>query len=104
MGLFDKAEIYFKKALDIFPSHILSLQNLGQLYLDTQRYDMALPLYKKILKKDPKNIKVHFNIGVCYEKTGKIETARKFFKQVIALNPKSDLAKNAREKLALLGE
>ena len=104
MGLFDKAEIYFKKALDIFPSHILTLQNLGQLYLDIQHYDRALPIYKKILKKDPKNLKVHFNIGVCYEKTGKIETARKSFKQVIALNPKSDLAKNAREKLALLGE
>jgi Putative Zn-dependent protease, contains TPR repeats len=103
MDLFDKAEIYFKKALDISPN-ISTLQNLGQLYLDIKHYDMALPIYKKILKKDPKNFKVQFNIGVCYEKTGKIEKARKSFKQVIALNPKSDIAENAREQLALLGE
>jgi tetratricopeptide (TPR) repeat protein len=104
MGLFDKAKMYFKKALDIFPSHILTLQNLGQLYLDIQQYNRALPIFKKILKNDPKNFKAHFNIGICYEKSGKIERARNSFKQVVTLNPESDLSKTAREKLALLGE
>jgi len=100
MGLFDKAEISFKKALDISPSHILTLQNLGQLYLDIQKYDMALPVYKKILKKDPKNLKANFGLGCCYEKIRNLGKANDSFQKVITLSPKDPLATEARKKLS----
>jgi tetratricopeptide (TPR) repeat protein len=73
MGLLDKAEAYFKKALDILPSHISTLKNLGQIYLDTQNYNRAFPIFKKILKKEPNDLRALFNVGVCYEKTGNTE-------------------------------
>jgi len=102
MGIFDQAEIYLKKTLDIFSSDILTLQNLGQLYRDIQQYDMALPIYKKILKKDPKNLKAHFGLGICYEKIGNLDKAHDSFQKVITLSPKDPLATEARKKLSLL--
>ena len=100
MGFFDKAEIYFNKALDIFPTHNLTLKNLGQLNLDVQHYDKALPIFKKILKKDPKNLKANFGLGLCYEKIGNLDKANDLFQKVITLSPKDPLATEAREKLS----
>ena len=94
-----KLKSILKKALDVFPSDILTFQNLGQLYLDTQHYDRALPIYKKILKKDPKNLKAHFGLGLCYEKIGNRDKANDSFQKVITLSPKDPLADRSTGKV-----
>ena len=43
----EKAETYYKKALDIDPEHHGALEYIGELYVDTNRIDLA----KKVLQK-----------------------------------------------------
>ena len=43
----EKAETYYKKALDIDPEHRGALEYIGELYVDTNRIDLA----KKVLQK-----------------------------------------------------
>jgi len=40
--------------------------DLGNLYFDGQRFDLAIPWYEASLKIDPKNINISTDLAVCY--------------------------------------
>ena len=46
----DKAEAYYKKALTIDPGHRGALEYLGELYVDTNRKDLAKQILQKLEK------------------------------------------------------
>ena len=47
-GVLDKAENYYKKALDIDANHRGALEYLGELYVDTKRIEKAKILLSKL--------------------------------------------------------
>jgi len=49
--------------------------DLGNLYFDGQRFDLAIPWYEASLKLDPKNINVSTDLAVCYYYTDQNDKA-----------------------------
>lgn len=49
--------------------------DLGNLYFDGQRFDLAIPWYEQSLKLDPKNISVSTDLAVCYYYTDQNDKA-----------------------------
>ncbi len=61
-----EAEKLYKKALNINPDFITTLLNLGVLYRNTERVDLAIICFKKVLKLDSTNCKAHQNLANIY--------------------------------------
>ena len=51
----EEAEIYFNKALTLFPNNFETLNNMAGFYLEEGRYQKAIQLYKKAEKISPNN-------------------------------------------------
>jgi len=71
---YDKAEINFKKALEIEPSHIDALYNLTQLLIALKRYDEAEKLLMQREKIYP-NQKTNWEHALIYASMGQKEKA-----------------------------
>ena len=99
MGYYEKAETYLKRAHSINPSDIMTLQNMGQLYLEREQYSMALSYYQNLSKEDPNNPRAYLGIGISYKELGKLKEAQKALRRVLALDPESSVATRAKKKL-----
>lgn len=63
---------------------------LGNLYFDAERFDLAIPWYEAAFKLDPKNIGVSTDLAVCYyyPPTADADRALKQLAQSLAIDPK----------------
>jgi tetratricopeptide (TPR) repeat protein len=61
---------------------------LGNLYFDGKRFDLAIPWYEASLRLDPKNIAVSTDLAVCYHYTGDADRALRQIDQSLAIDPK----------------
>lgn len=48
---------------------------LGNVYFDAERFDLAIPWYEAAVKLDPKNVDASTDLGVCYYYAGQIDRA-----------------------------
>ena len=62
--------------------------DLGNLYFDAQRFDLAIPWYEASLKLDPKNINVSTDLAVCYYYTEQNDKALAQIETSLKLDPK----------------
>jgi cytochrome c-type biogenesis protein CcmH/NrfG len=60
---------------------------LGNMLMDTNRFNEAVDSYQKALDIDPKNVDVRVDMGVCYRNSGKPDAAVREFRKAIELNP-----------------
>ena len=98
------AQKYAKEALNLELSNPTSLQILGQIYLDSGKYDAAFECYKQILQEDPKSSFGHFGMGVYFARIGNTKRAKESFRKVKAFSPNDSLAEKAEKHLLLLNE
>jgi tetratricopeptide (TPR) repeat protein len=61
---------------------------LGNLYFDGQRFDLAIPWYEAAYKLDPKNINVSTDLAVSYYYTEQADKALAQLDKSLALDPK----------------
>lgn len=87
-GMLDKAVLEFKKVIEIKP-HASFNNNLGNVYQQQRKYDLAIEQYQNALKLDSVNIDALNNLGVVYFKKGDVEKAIFFVKRSLELNPES---------------
>jgi Tfp pilus assembly protein PilF len=95
------AEIYYKKALEVFPDHMEAMINLSALYVQQERYHEAEDVLAKILAIEPTNSKALVNLGVISLYKESEATAKAQFEAALAANP---LEENALVNLAYLAE
>ena len=62
------------------------LNNLGNLYFESNKHQKAIVCYKKAIKINPKFFASYYNLGVIYKNIGKFEEAKKYLKLTIKLN------------------
>jgi cytochrome c-type biogenesis protein CcmH/NrfG len=70
------------------PSDAAARAELGNLYFDGQRYDLAIPWYEAAYKLDPKNINVSTDLAVSYYYTDQADKALAQIDQSLKIDPK----------------
>lgn len=85
-----KAAAEFEAALQIQPSHIGSLTNLGVVYYQQGRLDAAATQFETGLKVDPNDSQLHYLLGATRLQQSRYDDAEKSFLKAKTLKP--DLA------------
>lgn len=69
------------------PNNAIVRVDLGNLYFDAQRYDIASSWYEAALKLDPKNVNASTDLGVSYYSSNDLDRALKQFQYSLSLDP-----------------
>jgi tetratricopeptide (TPR) repeat protein len=77
-----------KKAIQIFPTYLLALQQLGLLYVDIERDEQAIEPLKKAIQVYPKGAKSHLGLGMAYVNLDRLKDAIPELNTAIALDPR----------------
>lgn len=70
------------------PDDVAVRVELGNLYFDAKRFDLAIPWYEAALRLNPKDISVSTDLAVCYHYTGDADRALRQIDQSLAIDPK----------------
>src|SRR5258708_3063098 len=62
----DEAIIKLKKAIEIFPTYFLALQQLGLLYIDKEKDQQAIEPLRKAIQVNSKGADSHLALGMAY--------------------------------------
>ena len=86
------AEKLYKEILSLNKNHLEANFNLGTLYSQLRKFDLALPLLMKAKELNPNNINILLNIGNLILERGDRETSMKYFEKIIQIQPNFVLA------------
>ena len=70
------------------PNDAVVRAELGNLYYDAERCELAVPWYEASLKINPKNVDVSTDLGVCYFRTNQVDRALEQIDRSLALDPR----------------
>lgn len=74
------------------PNNLKAWIELGNIQMDTHRFNEAIEAYQKALALDPNNTDVRVDMGTCYRNIGKSDIALKEFRRAIEINPNHAMA------------
>ncbi len=77
-----------QEAVKADPKNVNAWIELGNILMDTSRFEEAINAYQKALDIDPKNVDVRVDMGTCYRNSGKPDLAVKEYRKALELNPK----------------
>ncbi|MGM0607165.1 MAG: tetratricopeptide repeat protein [Candidatus Muiribacteriota bacterium] len=78
---FDDSIYYFKKALEVFPESSKALLNLGEIYFERGRTQLALDYFKSAWQASG-DISIYGNVGLAYLNLGEYEKAKEVLEKV----------------------
>jgi tetratricopeptide (TPR) repeat protein len=78
---FDKAEKWYRNALDKYPDHSKALNNLGAYFYTKGNVDSSLYYFNQALKADPESDKSYLNLGKIMLNIGQLDSARFYFEK-----------------------
>ncbi|MCM8819259.1 MAG: tetratricopeptide repeat protein [Candidatus Omnitrophica bacterium] len=79
MGNIKEAMSFYKKAIELDPSYVEAINDLGVVYETLGDLESALAMYKKVLQIDSNYLPVYTNLGFLYEKKGDILNATNYW-------------------------
>ena len=82
-----EAEKIYKEVLEINLNHPKATFNLGTLYAQLKKFDLAKSLLFKADKLIPNNYEINLNIGNVFFETGEFQNALQYFEKVTQLKP-----------------
>jgi len=80
-------EKLLKDVLAKDPKNVNTWIQLGNIMMDSARFNDAVDAYTKALELDPKNVDVRVDMGTCLVNLGKPDLAIKEYKKAIETNP-----------------
>lgn len=90
MGKFDLAIQIYTKAITLDKVNCsISLNNLGNIYLELKDFEKAVFFFQKALKYKGKESSIYFNLGIANFGLNKIFESLSFFEKAIDLDPKN---------------
>jgi tetratricopeptide (TPR) repeat protein len=84
---YDKAELYYNRALAFDRTMNASVYNLAVLYVETGKPAKALPILQKLLESDPKNVRVLSALAYANARAGENEEALRIYGDILPLVP-----------------
>lgn len=70
------------------PKNVVARVDLGNLYFDSERFDLAIPWYEAAYKLTPNDPNLSTDLGVSYLYTDKVDLAIAQFEKSVAADPK----------------
>jgi len=86
-GQITEAQIFYRKILKNYPSHIQALRLLGLIEAQRKQYDKAIVLLSRATKIDPNDPATFFNLSLALQENKKIKDAIYFYNKTISLKP-----------------
>lgn len=97
---FQKAQAYFRKALDESPGFITAIHGQAQGFLQTGQIDRAMAFLHRKLHKTPDAAILHADLAQTYELKGQTRQAVNAWQLVLKLTPENtSLSKEAQDRL-----
>ncbi|MBO4647515.1 MAG: tetratricopeptide repeat protein [Lentisphaeria bacterium] len=96
---YEAAEEYYRKALEVLPSHRKALNNLGTLQMMKHRPDLALPLFERALKLEPDNARLQANLAAALAMSGRESEAREIVTEILRRDPECVPARKLQQAL-----
>ncbi len=91
----DEARQYFQKAIAARRDYADAINNLGVLYLQTNKIDDAIGAFQYGIQVSPDDDILYLNLGRVYVRQGQLERAREVMKQLLERKPQSMTARHA---------
>ena len=82
----EAAIVKLEGAIKIFPTYFLALQQLGLLYIDTEKDQQAINPLTKSLEINPKSAQSYLGLGMAYVNLGRPKEAIKALNESLALD------------------
>jgi tetratricopeptide (TPR) repeat protein len=101
--MFDSAETHAKAAAILEPTNVLTVDRLGLIYSNMNRFPEALQSYKKVMQMDAKFVAEYKHIGFCCLRMHDYDSAIAYFRKALTASPEytrllySDMATSFRE-------
>jgi tetratricopeptide (TPR) repeat protein len=68
------------------PKNLSAWIKLGNILMDSYRFNEAIEAYQKTLELEPKNVDVRVDMGTCYRNIGRPDKAVEEYRKAIAIN------------------
>ena len=88
-GQLEQAEALYKKVLEIDPHHLASLNNLGVIFMQQNRYREAIASFTEALDKQGSYVDAHYNLACLYARKNDTKNSMHFLKKAIGFNPEA---------------
>lgn len=87
MNDLEEAEKSFQQSILLNPDSKAALKELGNLYFNTGRFDMASTFFQRIIERDSRDTEALNDLGVVFFHAGKMEEAKLYLKKAIKIKP-----------------
>jgi tetratricopeptide (TPR) repeat protein len=96
------AESAFLRVLEINPRHVTAMVNLGYIYYDTKRLDVAFSFMNKAIEIDPANGLAHYGLATIFRDRGDKAAASLHFEKYLKQEPTGYYSRQAKQELIKL--
>ena len=81
------AQNYYQKVLELDPTHVNALNNLGVIFHELGEIQKAKDCFEKAISINPNYAEAHNNLGIILKELGEIQKAKECFEKAISINP-----------------
>jgi protein O-mannosyl-transferase len=86
-GMYADIETLWRTTLVRNPNANLANNNLGYIYLERGRVDMAIACFQRALIGSPNSVETQNNLGIAFRQIGQMDEAFAHFKRALEINP-----------------
>ncbi len=87
LGKIQKAELLYRKAIDLNPNYAIAHSNLGNIWKEIGKLKEAELSYRKAIEIKPDYADAHYNLGNILKELGNLKEAEISTRKVIEINP-----------------
>lgn len=98
-GMKERSVPYYQMYLRANPGNADVQVDLGVVYFEMQKYDIAKSRMRKGLALNPRHQIANFNMGIVNYSAGNLDSAKIWWNKALAIDPTSEIGKKAKELL-----
>ena len=99
LGRLEAGDEYFRRALELDPHNMKTIEYVAAAHFRQKRYQEALDLYRTLLEIDPERAATHADIGATLHYLGRTEEAVRSLERALSLDPTLETARTNLENM-----
>ena len=93
LGRLEAGDEYFRRALELDPNNMVTIEYVAASHFRQKRYRQALDLFRTLLEIDPERAATHAHIGATLHFLGRTEEAIRSLERALSLDPTLETAR-----------